>query len=378
MPCRKRSQPGDDRKPVGLYLAILAAVSFFNYMDRMVLAVIAQPLKAEMRLGDAQIGMLSGFAFSALFAIAGIPIARLADRSDRVRLLSISIEIWSAATALTGIARTLPQLFGARMAVGLGEAGCLPASHSLIGDYLPQTHRGWGISVFQGGGILGLSAGLILTSYLTQTFGVAACLGWNRAGWRAAGAPDRCGYAESGAQYRAKFPVRLGMDRAQSASWAPWLCLSARSERHCRLRHIRHVAVGRSLFYAHLPPVASDNWPLDGNSAGCWRCSRGAARGRQFRRVDAPRSTMGILVASHRLQRRRGYSSAYASKPWRVDGALPPGFGGLCTGRRGGCGVGRGPGVCQARPASNSDCDRSVLDILVRAGPRAASSRSIK
>lgn len=155
----------------GLYLAILALVSFFNYMDRMLLAVIAEPLKLEMQLSDAQIGLLSGFAFSALFAIAGIPIARLADRSNRVRLLSLSIAIWSAATALTGFARSFPQLFAARMAVGLGEAGCLPASHSLIGDYLPASRRGWGVSIFQGGGILGLSAGLMLSSYLAQTWG---------------------------------------------------------------------------------------------------------------------------------------------------------------------------------------------------------------
>jgi len=157
-------------------LGVLTLVSFFNYMDRMVLAVLLEPIKAELHLTDAQLGLLSGLAFAVLYAILGIPLARLADRASRVKLLAACLLLWSAMTAATGFAKTFPQLFLARMGVGVGEAGCVPAAHSLIGDYFPPEKRALGISLFQAGGIAGLSVGLLITGVLADHFGWRAAL----------------------------------------------------------------------------------------------------------------------------------------------------------------------------------------------------------
>jgi predicted MFS family arabinose efflux permease len=158
-------------------LIVLSLVSFFNYMDRMVLAVLLEPIKAELGLSDGQLGLVSGLAFAALYATLGIPLARLADRTSRVKLLAVCLGLWSVMTAATGLARDFTQLFLARMGVGVGEAGCVPAAHSLIGDILPPERRAFGISIFQAGGLAGLSGGLILTGLLADQ------LGWRTALW---------------------------------------------------------------------------------------------------------------------------------------------------------------------------------------------------
>lgn len=152
-------------------LGVLAIVSFFNYMDRMVLAVLVEPIKAELGLSDTQIGLLSGFAFAALYATFGVPLARLADKHSRTRILSGCIVLWSAMTAACGAAANFTHLLLARVGVGLGEAGCVPASHSLLGDYFPGPRRAFAISVFQAGGLAGLSLGLMATGYLADAYG---------------------------------------------------------------------------------------------------------------------------------------------------------------------------------------------------------------
>jgi predicted MFS family arabinose efflux permease len=152
-------------------LALLTALSFFNYLDRMVMAVLVEPIKRDLHLSDTQMGLVAGFAFALLYALAGLPIARLADRSSRVKLVSACLVVWSAMTALTGFARSFLELFAARMAVGIGEAGCVPASHSLLGDLFPPRHRALAIGIFQAGGLVGMSFGLALAGWLAQTYG---------------------------------------------------------------------------------------------------------------------------------------------------------------------------------------------------------------
>ena len=162
--------------PAAYGLALLTFVSFFNYMDRMVLAVLLQPIKHELGLSDSQLGLLGGLAFAALYATLGLPLARIADRRPRVLILSACLALWSLMTAATGLARSFLQLFLARMGVGVGEAGCVPSAHSLIGDLFPPERRAFAISVFQAGGIAGLSAGLILTGTIADHFGWRAAL----------------------------------------------------------------------------------------------------------------------------------------------------------------------------------------------------------
>jgi predicted MFS family arabinose efflux permease len=152
-------------------LALLSLVSFFNYLDRMVIAVLVEPMKRDLQLSDLQVGLVSGLAFALLYATAGIPIARIADKKSRVTLLAICLTVWSGMTALTGAARNFIELFLVRMGVGVGEAGCVPAAHSLIGDLFPPERRAFAIGLFQAGGLMGLSVGLTAAGYLAETWG---------------------------------------------------------------------------------------------------------------------------------------------------------------------------------------------------------------
>jgi predicted MFS family arabinose efflux permease len=116
-------------------------------------------------------GLVTGFAFAALYATVGVPLARIADRRSRITLMSVCLAIWSAMTALTGLVRNFVELFLVRMAVGIGEAGCGPAAHSILGDLFPRERRAFAISIFQAGGALGQSVGLALAAVVAQLYG---------------------------------------------------------------------------------------------------------------------------------------------------------------------------------------------------------------
>ena len=181
MPSKDRSYLEESLPALGRYqlmwsLGVLTLVSFLNYMDRMVLAVLLHPIGLELHLNDTQLGLLSGLAFAALYATLGIPLARMADRRSRVRLLAVCLALWSAMTAVTGLSRSFGQLFLARIGVGIGEAGCVPAAHSLIGSYFSSRQRPMAVSVFQAGALAGVSAGLLLTGLLADHFGWRAAL----------------------------------------------------------------------------------------------------------------------------------------------------------------------------------------------------------
>ena len=152
-------------------LAILTLVSLSNYLDRMILAVLLDPIKQELGLHDWQLGMLTGFAFAAFYASFGLPIARLADRSRRTVVLGVALGVWSIMTALCGAAQNFVQLLLARFGVGAGEAGCVPTGHSLIADYYPREERAPAISIFQTGGALGSMLGIMLAGMLAERIG---------------------------------------------------------------------------------------------------------------------------------------------------------------------------------------------------------------
>ena len=110
-------------------LAILTVVYAFNFIDRQILVILQEPIKAELGLSDTQLGLLTGFSFAVVYVTAGIPIAWLADRSNRRNIVAVSLGIWSVMTALSGIVQNYTQLLMARLGVGLGEAGGSPPSH---------------------------------------------------------------------------------------------------------------------------------------------------------------------------------------------------------------------------------------------------------
>ena len=157
-------------------LALLFLVSFFNYMDRYMLAVLLPAIKADLQLSDTQIGFITGLAFTLFYATMGIPIARLADRYSRKNIIAIALTVWSAMTALCGLAQNFVQLAVARIMVGVGEAGASPPSHSLIADLFPVEKRARAISIYTLGAPVGILVGFMLGGWITQLYGWRAAL----------------------------------------------------------------------------------------------------------------------------------------------------------------------------------------------------------
>jgi MFS family permease len=165
-----------------VFLFILFLVSLSNYVDRQVMSVLLEPIKIEFGASDAQMGLLGGFAFAAFYAVLGLPVAWLADRGNRRTVITVSLAAWSVMTMLCGFAKTFPQLFLARMGVGVGEAGAIPPAQSLIADYFPPEQRARALAAFM------LSAtGGYLIAFLGGAH-LAASYGW-RTAFIALGAP---------------------------------------------------------------------------------------------------------------------------------------------------------------------------------------------
>lgn len=163
-------------------IAFLLAAYTFNFIDRTIVATIGQAIKVDLKLTDTQLGLLGGLAFAILYTLLGVPIARMAERWNRVSIISISIVIWSAFTAACGLAANFVTLLALRVGVGVGEAGCSPPSHSLISDYFEPRRRASALSVYAFGIPLGAMIGSIAGGWLAKNFG------W-RVAFMAVGAP---------------------------------------------------------------------------------------------------------------------------------------------------------------------------------------------
>jgi MFS family permease len=141
-------------------VAVLVAAYAISFVDRQIVALLVEPLKADFRVSDAQIGLLQGPAFGIFYAVLGLPLGWLADRVHRIRLIAFGILLWSAMTAAGGFASSFEWLLVARMGVGVGEAALVPAAVSLLADRFPPARRALPMSVFTAG--LSLGAGLAL------------------------------------------------------------------------------------------------------------------------------------------------------------------------------------------------------------------------
>ncbi|MEM9669096.1 MAG: MFS transporter [Pseudomonadota bacterium] len=130
------------------YLAVLFIVMVLNFLDRQIIAILAEPIKQDLNLSDTQIGLMSGLSFAIFYTTLAMPIAALADRWNRSKIIAISLAIWSGMTVLCGLVGSFIQLFLARIGVGVGEAGSVPASHSLISDLFPQERRAGAFGTF--------------------------------------------------------------------------------------------------------------------------------------------------------------------------------------------------------------------------------------
>ena len=157
-----------------LLLALLCAVFAIHFVDRQLLGFLITPIKAELGLSDTALGLLSGYAFTVVFSIVGLVIARYADRVDRARVIGVSLAVFSVMTSLCGFAASFAQLLLARVGVGIGEGGTNPASHALIADVFPPSERAGAMAVYAAGPHLGL----------VLAFGVGGWLA-HAVGWRA-------------------------------------------------------------------------------------------------------------------------------------------------------------------------------------------------
>jgi MFS family permease len=166
----------------GAVLTLLLLAYTFNFIDRTIIATIGPKIREDLGLTNTQLGLLGGLYFALLYTILGIPIARLAERFNRVRIIAVSLVVWSGFTVLCGMASNFATLAFYRFGVGVGEAGCSPSSHSLISDYYEPKKRATALSIYSFGIPLGTMFGAVAGGWLAQNFG------W-RVAFMAVGAP---------------------------------------------------------------------------------------------------------------------------------------------------------------------------------------------
>lgn len=152
-------------------LILLMVILAFNFVDRLILGIAMEDIKTELSLTDTQLGFLSGLAFTVFYSVMGIPIARWADRGNRVTIIALTTALWSAAVALCGAAGNYVQLLLIRMGVAVGEAGCIPPAHSLIAESFTRAERPRAVGIYTMGAPLSLVFGYFIAGWLNQLYG---------------------------------------------------------------------------------------------------------------------------------------------------------------------------------------------------------------
>ncbi len=184
--------PAPEEQPVPAYswyaLSVLVLIYVLNFVDRQILSILANDIKADLGVDDAYLGFLYGTAFAIFYALFGIPLGRLADSWKRVRLMTIGLTLWSAMTALSGLAKSGTALTFARIGVGVGEATASPSAYSLISDWFPARLRATALAIYSSGIYIGGGISLAIGGLIVEN--------WNRAfpdggpfglvGWQAA------------------------------------------------------------------------------------------------------------------------------------------------------------------------------------------------
>jgi predicted MFS family arabinose efflux permease len=150
---------------------LLAVVYTFNFLDRQVLSILQELIKKELNLSDSQLGKLAGLNFAVVYTTLGLPVAWLADRGNRVRIIAIACAIWSVCTVATGKATSYLQLVLLRMGVATGEAGGSPPSYSLIADYFPPAKRGTALAIYSLGVPFGMLLGSAAGAWVAEHYG---------------------------------------------------------------------------------------------------------------------------------------------------------------------------------------------------------------
>lgn len=185
-------QTSEEEQPVTGYswyvLGVLVLVYILNFVDRQILSILANDIKADLNLSDADLGFLYGTAFAVFYALFGIPLGRLADSWHRVRLLSFGLALWSVMTAASGFAKNGTMLTAARIGVGVGEATASPAAYSLISDLFPKRLRATALAIYSSGLYLGGGLSLLIGGLIVERWNAAYPGGGplGLVGWKAA------------------------------------------------------------------------------------------------------------------------------------------------------------------------------------------------
>jgi MFS family permease len=170
-------------------LTVLVVVYVLNFLDRQILSILNEHIKADLGLTDAQMGFLFGTAFAVFYALFGIPLGRLADVWTRRTLIALGLAFWSGMTALSGLAQSFTQLAAARIGVGIGEASASPAAYSLLSDWFPPRRRATVLAIYSSGIYIGAGLGLMIGGQIVDRWDAAYPAGtapYGLRGWQMA------------------------------------------------------------------------------------------------------------------------------------------------------------------------------------------------
>ncbi len=159
---RHSAQDEDSLVYPWIVVAILMLAYVASFIDRQILSLLIEPIRADLQISDTQFGLLQGIAFSLFYAALGMPIARLSDKHSRPLIIAVGVLVWSLATAACGLARSFFQLLLARICVGAGEATLSPAAYSMLGDYFPPHKLGLALAVYSTGSFVGAGLAFLL------------------------------------------------------------------------------------------------------------------------------------------------------------------------------------------------------------------------
>jgi MFS family permease len=163
--------PDDVKRHRTYALIILTLIYMSSHLDRSIVGILAQPIKEDLGLSDTQIGIVGGFAFAMFYATLGIPLALLADRTNRRNIIAGAVTVWSVMTAVCGLAGNFLHLVLARIGVGVGEAGSSPQSHSMIADMYAPHERSRAMAVYALGVPFGIMLGFMIGGYVSTHWG---------------------------------------------------------------------------------------------------------------------------------------------------------------------------------------------------------------
>lgn len=226
---------------------LLLLIYMVNHIDRQVMYILVEPVRRDLQLSDLQMGWIVGGGFALFYTFTGIPIGWIGDRTDRRKLISVALALWSAFTVASGLSRSFWQLMIARLGVGVGEAGCTPPAHSMISDLLPPEKRASGLAFYQLGVPLGTLFGLAFGGV------IADALDWRMA-FFIVGSPGLL--LAVVARRSLPEPPRGGMEGATDASVQP---LGEVARFLGGLPSLRHSLIGNSLQTLPLAAFASFN-----------------------------------------------------------------------------------------------------------------------